>query len=71
MKNFSDLPGYNKIMGILENFENAWDVDFQNESAPMKITNHIGETSLAVKIFSETCCNGCSCQSEQDHKSSN
>lgn len=25
-------------------------------------------TSLAVKIFSEICCNGCSCQSEKDHE---
>ena len=24
--------------------------------------------NLAVKIFSETCCNGCTCQSTKDHK---
>lgn len=24
-------------------------------------------TSLAVKIFSEICCNGCTCTSESDH----
>jgi hypothetical protein len=23
---------------------------------------------LALKIFSEICCNGCSCKSEEDHK---
>jgi hypothetical protein len=23
--------------------------------------------NLAVKIFSETCCNGCTCQSSKDH----
>ncbi len=30
MKNFSDLL-YNKTMPILENFENAWDIDIQDE----------------------------------------
>ena len=29
-------------MGILENFENAWDVDFQNESKPMPVTDSMG-----------------------------
>ena len=24
--------------------------------------------NLAVKIFSEICCNGCFCQSDNDHK---
>lgn len=24
--------------------------------------------NLSVKIFSETCCNGCTCKSEKDHK---
>jgi hypothetical protein len=70
-------------MGILENFENAWDPDFQEEpkapefeSKPMPITDNMGrevfwedlgrpETqSLAVKLFSETCCTDCSCKSE-------
>ncbi len=23
---------------------------------------------LAIKIFSDICCNGCSCKSESDHK---
>lgn len=27
--------------------------------------------NLAVKIFSEICCNGCMCTSESDHKLSN
>lgn len=69
-------------MGILENFENAWDIDFQEEpkapefeSKPMVETDAMGrekfwedmgrpteETSLAVKIFSETCCSNCSCK---------
>jgi hypothetical protein len=30
-------------MGILENFENAWDVDFQYESKPILETNNLGE----------------------------
>ena len=34
--------GYNKIMGILDNFENAWD-DFEFESKPLIETNNLGE----------------------------
>jgi hypothetical protein len=52
-------------MGILENFENAWDVEFQYESTPIKAVDNTG---LALKIFTETCCNGCTCKSESDHK---
>ena len=59
-------------MGILENFENAWDVDIQFESTPIKPIDNAGrplvESSLAAKLFSETCCDGCSCKSESDHK---
>jgi len=40
-------------MGILENFENAWDVDFQTDYE-----------NLSQKIFSETVCDKCSCQTE-------
>ena len=29
-------------MGILDNFENAWDVDFQTESNPIKETDNMG-----------------------------
>jgi hypothetical protein len=37
--------GYNKYMGILDNFENAWDVDFQEEpKAPEFESNHIPRT---------------------------
>jgi hypothetical protein len=54
-------------MGILENFENAWDIEFQNESTPIKVANNAGEPSLAAKLFSETCCDGCSCKSSTDH----
>ena len=62
-------------MGILDNFENAWDVDFQFESSPMPATDNMGkevfwedlgrpteDSSLAVKLFSETCCTECSCK---------
>ena len=53
-------------MGILDNLENAWDVDFQFESKPMSTTDNMGrpteDSSLAVKLFSETCCEGCSCK---------
>ena len=30
-------------MGILENFENAWDIDLQFESKPIIETNNLGE----------------------------
>lgn len=63
-------------MGILENFENAWDIDFQTESTPIKETDQMGREkfwedlgrpsdespSLAVKLFSEMCCTNCSCK---------
>jgi hypothetical protein len=49
-------------MGILDNFESS--LDFQYESTPIKTVDNTG---LALKIFSETCCNGCSCQTSKDH----
>lgn len=72
-------------MPILENFENAWDPEFQlgidaskppqTESTPMIETDNMGrekfwedlgrpseDSSLAVKLFSETCCTECSCK---------
>jgi hypothetical protein len=52
-------------MGILDNLENAWDEEFYFESSLYKPEIE----SLAVKIFSETCCDGCSCKTESDHKS--
>lgn len=42
-------------MGILDNLESAWDEEFKFESS-------------GKKIFSENCCNGCGCTTEQDHK---
>jgi len=47
---------YNNSMAILNNLDNEQPL-FETES-----------TSLAIKVFSETCCNGCSCKSESDHK---
>ena len=47
-------------MGILENLENAWDPNLQFESNPMPVTDNMG--SLALKLFSETCCSDCSCK---------
>jgi hypothetical protein len=62
-------------MAILDNLENAWDPEFQFESKPMPITDNMGrevfwedmgrpdeDSSLAVKLFSETCCTDCSCK---------
>jgi hypothetical protein len=55
-------------MGILDNLENAWDEEFSFESKPIPVTDNMGrpieDNSLAVKIFSETCCTNCSCKSE-------
>jgi len=47
--------GYNNSMAILNNLDNEYPL-FETESS-----------SLAIKVFSETCCNGCSCKSESDH----
>jgi hypothetical protein len=41
-------------VGILENFENAWDPDFQ-----LDLDLVTEPTSLANKIFSETVCSEC------------
>jgi hypothetical protein len=61
-------------MGILDNLENAWDDEFQFESKPMEETDNMGRStgvwtkgpavydSLALKLFSETCCTDCSCK---------
>jgi hypothetical protein len=60
-------------MGILDNFENALNDNFEFESKPMPETDAMGreifwedlgrpeEPNLAVKLFSETCCSNCSC----------
>ncbi len=45
-------------MGILDNFENAWDIDLQYESS-------------GLKVYSEICCNGCTCQTSDAHKPEN
>ena len=45
------------ILDNLENSESSWDEEFQFE-----------HQNLAVKIFSDTCCNGCSCKTSNDHK---
>jgi hypothetical protein len=58
---------YNKTMGILDNLENAWDENFEFESS-----NHKPEyPNLAVKMFSDICCNGCSCKTSNAHKPEN
>ena len=65
---------YNEFMGILDNFENAWDVYDQSESKPMPITDNMGREvfwedigrpendGLALKMFKETCCTDCDCK---------
>ena len=62
-------------MAILDNLENAWDAEFQFESKHIPETDATGkekfwedmgrpdeDSSLAVKLFSETCCTDCSCK---------
>ena len=60
-------------MGILDNLENSWELEVpeppQFESTSMVETDAMGrdkfwqeEPNLAVKLFSETCCEGCSCK---------
>ncbi len=65
---------YNEFMGILDNFENAWDIDLETESSPIRETDAMGRErfwedmgrpendGLALKLFSETCCTNCSCK---------
>ena len=50
-------------MAILENFENAWDIDFQTDVHPLveKYNEHV---SLTNKIFSETVCLNCDIENE-------
>ena len=33
-------------MGILDNFENAWDIDFQFESNPIVETDNLGQPAV-------------------------
>lgn len=47
----------NTFNKMIKNTESAWDEEFSFE-----------HTSLAAKVFSDICCNGCSCQSPKDHK---
>jgi hypothetical protein len=63
-------------MGILDNLENAWEIEGQPEfeSTPISETDNMGREvfwedmgrpeypNLAVKLFSETCCTDCSCK---------
>ena len=43
-------------MARLDNVDNNTYPLFESESS-----------SLAIKVFSDTCCNGCSCQTSSDH----
>jgi hypothetical protein len=40
-------------MGILENFENTWDPEFQYESTPMVERNNMGEPILTEQSLDE------------------
>ena len=39
-----------------QNSEFSWDEEWQSESSGL------------IKIYSDTCCNGCSCKASNDHK---
>ena len=45
------------ILDNLDNSESAWDQEFDFE-----------HKNLAVKIFTDTCCNGCTCKTEKNHE---
>lgn len=45
------------ILEYIDNSESSWDKEFGFE-----------HQNLAVKIFSDFCCNGCTCKSESDHE---
>ncbi len=63
-------------MGILDNLENAWDIEGspEFESNPMPISDNMGREKfwedlgrpnndgLALKIFKEQCCVECQCE---------
>lgn len=60
--------------GFLDNLENAWDNNLSMESKAIPEIDSMGREkfwqdlgrpeyeNLAVKIFSETCCQNCSCK---------
>jgi hypothetical protein len=62
-------------MGILDNFENAWDGEFLFECNPITENDSMGREKFwedlgrpendgfALKMFKETCCSGCNCKS--------
>lgn len=49
---------------MTKNTESAWDEEFQFEQSAYTKE----PLNLAVKIFSDFCCNGCACISDGDHK---
>jgi hypothetical protein len=61
-------------IGFLDNLENAWDDNLSMESKAIPETDAMGREkfwedlgrpeypNLAAKIFSETCCQNCSCK---------
>lgn len=49
-------------MGILDNLENSWEMDSSSKNLGMESEN------LMAKIFSDMCCNSCTCKSAKDHK---
>ncbi len=40
----------------------------ESEIARLQDGESVVNNGLAIKIFSETCCNGCTCSSSNDHK---
>ena len=46
-------------MGILDNFENAWDIFPSSKNQGMDSENLMAKP--------DTCCNGCACTSSTDH----
>ena len=55
-------------MGILDNIENSWDEEFKFEYKKEFEYSNPKHSPAPMKIFSESCSNGCTCTSEADHK---
>lgn len=58
-------------MGILENFENAWDPEFQFESNSMPKTDSIGRDTSLIENYvlelntsKDACCDNCACKDD-------
>jgi hypothetical protein len=52
------LDNFEEYIDLGKNIESAWDEEFLFESS-------------GLKVYSEICCNGCTCQTSDAHKPEN